>query len=239
MKRSFHRWTTHDKKILEENYEHYTRSELAEKIGVTENSVKRKAYDLGLTKSEEALSKIYKRPNAGQYQKGCDPINLKYDKAITYRLDNRGKLYKWIRLSKNQWQMLHVYLWEKAGNTIPEGFVLKFKDNNPLNCVLQNLEVIDRRQLLTLNKTIARNEEKMNDKRKRRAAKAQSKKLRDRIMNVQKPKVKAPEKSVKPNGTYKTRDINLSALISVRINRKTVIFVKPGTDIEKIKRQYA
>lgn len=37
---------------------------------------------------------------------------------------------------------------------------------------------------------------------------------------------------------FKTREINFSELISVKINSKTTILVKPGTDIAKIKKQY-
>lgn len=37
---------------------------------------------------------------------------------------------------------------------------------------------------------------------------------------------------------YKTIDQDLSKMISVKIDSKTTVFVKPGTDIEKIKKQY-
>lgn len=38
--------------------------------------------------------------------------------------------------------------------------------------------------------------------------------------------------------TYKTRELHLDQLQSVRIDNKTIVLVKPGTDINKIKRQY-
>jgi hypothetical protein len=37
---------------------------------------------------------------------------------------------------------------------------------------------------------------------------------------------------------FKTRELNMSELQSVKIDDKTFVFVKPGTDIEKIKKQY-
>ncbi len=37
---------------------------------------------------------------------------------------------------------------------------------------------------------------------------------------------------------FKTRDLELDKMISVRIDRKTLVFVKPGTDIEKVKKFY-
>lgn len=38
--------------------------------------------------------------------------------------------------------------------------------------------------------------------------------------------------------TYKTREVNLSELQSVRIDHKTIVFVKPGSDIDWIKKLY-
>lgn len=38
--------------------------------------------------------------------------------------------------------------------------------------------------------------------------------------------------------TFKTRKINMSELQSVRIDRKTIVFVKPGTDINWVKKMY-
>ena len=37
---------------------------------------------------------------------------------------------------------------------------------------------------------------------------------------------------------YKTLHIDTNILVSVKIDHKTTVFVKPGTDIEKIKLQY-
>lgn len=37
---------------------------------------------------------------------------------------------------------------------------------------------------------------------------------------------------------YETREVDLSALHGIRIDSKTYVFVKPGTDEEKIKKQY-
>lgn len=42
----------------------------------------------------------------------------------------------------------------------------------------------------------------------------------------------------KETAKYKTKEVDLSNKISVRINAKTVIFVNPGDDIEKIKKMY-
>jgi hypothetical protein len=40
------------------------------------------------------------------------------------------------------------------------------------------------------------------------------------------------------NRRFETKEVDLAKLISVRIDHKTHVFVKPGTNIEKIKKQY-
>jgi HNH endonuclease len=121
--------------------------------GVTVNAVRRKRTDLGLKKTKESLLKIYARPNPGQFQKGCKSLNTLHDHAITIRIDPKtGRMYKWIRLSANIWKMLNVYLWEKAGNALPKGYLVRFKDGNTMNCASGNLELITRAENLRLNR---------------------------------------------------------------------------------------
>jgi hypothetical protein len=45
------------------------------------------------------------------------------------------------------------------------------------------------------------------------------------------------EKENKP--AFSTKQVDMSQLISVRIDHKTTVFVKPGTDIEAVRKQYA
>lgn len=56
-----------------------------------------------------------------------------------------GRSYKWIRLALGKWQLLHIDKWEKKHNRkLPKGHCLWFKDGNPMNCNLKNLELITR-----------------------------------------------------------------------------------------------
>lgn len=45
----------------------------------------------------------------------------------------------------------HVWLWEQANGPIPKGSCVIFKDGNKLNCILENLMLVTRRELLSLN----------------------------------------------------------------------------------------
>lgn len=56
----------------------------------------------------------------------------------------------------------------------------------------------------------------------------------ERIINSMKPE-KLAKRSEKP---FPTRKLNFEELIPVRVNHKTVIYVKPGSDIEALKLKY-
>jgi len=45
----------------------------------------------------------------------------------------------------------HRHIWEKANGDVPAGMVVAFKDGDKLNCDLDNLMLISRAELLTLN----------------------------------------------------------------------------------------
>ena len=44
--------------------------------------------------------------------------------------------------------MYHVYLWKKHNGKVPRGKIVVFRDRNPMNCVLENLELITRGEAL-------------------------------------------------------------------------------------------
>ena len=49
-----------------------------------------------------------------------------------------------VKSYQENWMLYHRYLWEKENGKIPLGSVLIFKDNNPLNCNLDNLMILSR-----------------------------------------------------------------------------------------------
>jgi DNA-directed RNA polymerase subunit H (RpoH/RPB5) len=91
------------------------------------------------------------RMEEGQFKKGNLPHNTKYDGAERLQKDKTGKIYKYIRLSKSKWKMVHVVEWEKANGIVPKGMVIVFKDGNTLNTELSNLEMISRADLMRRN----------------------------------------------------------------------------------------
>jgi len=81
-----------------------------------------------------------------EFKKGNIPWNSigKKDGDISIRTDNRGVKCPFIRVSLGKWVSLHRYVWEQANGPIPTGLCLVFKDRDPMNCALENLELITR-----------------------------------------------------------------------------------------------
>lgn len=83
------------------------------------------------------------------FKKGRLPHNTKEDGRIVVRHNHRDRKerpYKFIRISKANWKMLHVHIWEKHYGAVPEGCIITFKDGDTMNCELDNLQCITRVQ---------------------------------------------------------------------------------------------
>lgn len=88
---------------------------------------------------------------ATQFKKGNEPKNTKQNGVITTRWDKTKRPYKFIRISKGHWEEYHRYLWEHNFGKLKPTDVVRFKDGNTLNCVIENLELVSRQQHMVLN----------------------------------------------------------------------------------------
>ncbi len=77
------------------------------------------------------------KKNKTSFKKGHLPFNTKYDGAISIRGG-----YKYIRVSKGKWLLLHRHIWTLENGKIPKKHLIIFKDKNKLNCTIDNLECI-------------------------------------------------------------------------------------------------
>jgi HNH endonuclease len=84
------------------------------------------------------------------WKKGNLPHTNTFDGNITLR-SNKGTKWYAIRLSKAVWQPYNQYLWEKEYGKIPQGSIVVFKDKNTLNCTIENLELITRKENMARN----------------------------------------------------------------------------------------
>ncbi len=83
-------------------------------------------------------TKGLKGANKTSFKKGQKPFNTKFDGAISLRTDG----YQYVRVKKAKWVLLHRYIWQQIHGTIPDKHVITFKDKNPMNCTIDNLECI-------------------------------------------------------------------------------------------------
>jgi len=99
-------------------------------------------------KSEESINNSRRH----LWKKGNKPHTTKEDGTITDRMLRNGVRYKFIRISEGDWMFLHRHIWEEHHGEIPDGFNVVFKDGNPMNCVISNLECISNAELAERNR---------------------------------------------------------------------------------------
>ena len=96
------------------------------------------------------------KPNSGNFKKGNIPPNRK--PVGTERIDSKDGHLLVKTSQKNPYtgfpawyRSKHVVMWEEANGPIPPGMVVAFKDGDNRHCVIENLMLISRAELLSLN----------------------------------------------------------------------------------------
>lgn len=145
-------WTVEQVDFLKANYRGMGDKEIAEifqekwpknKLWTLKHIEKKRLY-LKLKRTPEQLKDIKKR-NAAL---GCWMTGKTWETRGQAAIDHiaewetsAGYRRKYIKL-KTGYVPLAPYRWEQANGTIPEAHVIRHKDNDPLNCELENLECI-------------------------------------------------------------------------------------------------
>lgn len=150
-------WTPASDEQLIKVYPFNTNKELSKHLRRTISSIRNRANKLNLVKEIEnsgCFKKGQPSWNKGvnfiaggnststQFKKGNLPVNTKHDGAISIR-GKENERYKYIRLSKAIWALLHHYNWEKVNGKIQEGMILRCKGDT-LNADPANWEPITR-----------------------------------------------------------------------------------------------
>lgn len=165
-------WTVQETADFIKMYPTTTSKEMAEYFNVSIKKIYARASFLKLNKNKDWLHQYYKDNYTGypatqfkpgckswnkgmkglqiggketQFKKGRTPHNTK---PIGYRSVRDGYLHE--RTEKG-FEMVHVLLWEQVNGKVPKGKILKFKDGNRENICIENLEVIDRTELMRRN----------------------------------------------------------------------------------------
>jgi len=169
--------TVHEYNFIKENYPAMGMKQLAAKLNRCNSFISHAIHQMGMTdivKANIIASRIalgstpankgkkiteYMSPEAiaatakNRFKKGHTPGNTLHNGAITLRVksNNCKEKYYFIRLSLGKWDLLHRHLYRQHYGDIPKGYVVAFKDGNSLNCEIDNLELLTRKQNMLRN----------------------------------------------------------------------------------------
>ncbi len=161
-------WTPQEEKVLREHYA--TRgaafcSEVLAAMGHTRSprAARQQATKIGL-RFEGAYHTRF-QPGQPSWNKGTNynpggrSITTRFQKgriapnAAAVGTEKMSDGYIWVKTAQpNQWQQKHRFIWERANGPIPQGMCLVFRDGNPMNIHLENLELITRAEHATRNR---------------------------------------------------------------------------------------
>lgn len=113
-------------------------------------------YNKGKRWEEYMSQQAIERSRSTTFKKGNEPMNTKHDGYI--RISRDG--YEEIRVTKGKFVHRHRLIWEQNNGPIPKGMIVVFKDKNPRNLTIDNLELITRAENMKRN-TIQRYPQEM------------------------------------------------------------------------------
>jgi len=104
-----------------------------------------------VNKGKKMAAEVYTAVAPTMFKKGNKPHNTQPIGTIHVRADKTGRLYQYIKIKDSHWELLHRYVWTQANGEIPAGSVVIFLDGNFMNCELNNLQVISRKENMARN----------------------------------------------------------------------------------------
>ena len=98
-------------------------------------------------KGKEMAPEVYEKVKGTMFQKGRVSHNTK--PLYSERISVDG--YVEIKIREGKYVHKHRYVWEQAHGPIPRNMIIAFKDKNPLNITIENLELITRQENMMRN----------------------------------------------------------------------------------------
>lgn len=149
--------------FIKRNFDRMPVKQICRQVGKSRAYVMNRFRDLGLVVPDEVKAKfkensLYKKGNvpvrtfsglegiATRFNKGNIPGNTLYDGAITKRADKRGVEYYFVRVSMGVWEPLHRYVWKQHHGEILAGMVIIFVNGDTMDCSIENLKMISKRE---------------------------------------------------------------------------------------------
>lgn len=106
----------------------------------------------GKKQSEYMSAEAIERSKASRFQRQHIPHNAKNDWEEVQRKDSCGNLYWMIKLPENRKLIYkHIWIWEIENGKVASGYNVVFKNQNSLDCRIENLECISNSELMKRN----------------------------------------------------------------------------------------
>lgn len=166
-------FTTDQVQFIKDNYQRFSRQDLTLELNKTFQVeykvsqlvafVKNHKVTSGRTGQFEKGSKSWNKGTKGMtsrnrttFAKGNDPANRKG--LWSERIDSKEGFIL-VKVPERdpytgfptRYKHKHIWIWEQTNGLIPDGSAVVFKDGDRLNCVLENLVLVTRNELLSLN----------------------------------------------------------------------------------------
>ncbi|WP_372744313.1 HNH endonuclease signature motif containing protein [Lutibacter sp.] len=113
-------------------------------------------FNKGMKQIDYMSQEAIERTKTTRFKKGNIPHNsigveIGCIRVRTDYKQRKGCKYQWIKVSDNEWKLLHHFVWESVYGPKPENGILRFKDGNTMNCSIDNIELIDFKTNMILN----------------------------------------------------------------------------------------
>jgi len=102
----------------------------------------------GKSRDEFMTAEQIENSKKNQFKKGIIPHNLVPINTEAVREFKNGGKYVFIKLGTKNWQFKHRVLWKQHHGKIPAGKVITFIDGNTLNCVITNLKLTTKSEIM-------------------------------------------------------------------------------------------
>lgn len=105
------------------------------------------SFNKGLKQADYMSPESIKKTKATRFKKGNIPHNTNYDGHERINVDG----YIEQRIRRGVYRLKHRIVWEKKNGPIPKGCLVVFKNGNPLDCSIKNLELITKEENMLRN----------------------------------------------------------------------------------------
>lgn len=145
------RYSKEDDDYLRNNYQEKGNREIARFLKRTEKSIAKRMIVLGLKRTDKELYTLRSK-NSGTFKKGCENKNKAKLGTLVLAYDAKNNKHYYRIKTEKGFVRFSRYLYEKYHNVeLSDKDIVYHKDGNSMNVLIENLELVNRSELLQKN----------------------------------------------------------------------------------------